>query len=168
MQGPRPNALVTICGGYGEAEAALRLLQAHHFGLNNVSLVGRGLSSGGEMVGWYEVGEGCKYWGPLGAFWEGLWELLDGCGVFWLSNCGWVLFAGPFIKTFIVSLRSSSVFSGLTPIGSALYSLGIPLRDVVRYEASLTGSQLLLIVQGAASVVENGRQLLEGKIKESL
>ena len=164
---PRRNALVTVCDGYVEVETALQSLQAQGFGLTNVSVVGRDLSSDREVVGIYQVGGVCKYRGPLGAFWEGLWESLENCGVFWTPGSGWILIAGPFTKIFVAS-QNSSVFSGLTAIGSALYSLGIPLGEVLEYEAGLRGTQLLLIVHGAPTMVETARQLLKPKFKQSV
>jgi hypothetical protein len=168
QQEPRRNALVRVCRGYAEVETALRNLQAQRFGLTNVSVVGRGLSSDSEVAGLYQVGGACKYCGPLGAFWEGLWESLDSCGAFWTPGFGWILIAGPFTKTFVASLDNSSVFSGLTAFGSALYSLGIPLGEVLGYEAGLRGKQLLLIVHGAATIVETARQLLQGTVRRSV
>jgi hypothetical protein len=158
---PQRNALVKICGGYAEVETALRSLRAHGCALNGVSVVGQQLSSGHEVVGCYQIGRSCKYWGPLAAFWEGLWEILDGSGVFWMKDFGAMLVAGSFITTVVASLEHSSIFSGLTLIGSALYSLAIPLEDAVGYEADLKESRLLLIVQGPAAAVEKAGRLLE-------
>ena len=155
------NAFVEICGGYAEVEAALRTLQANGCGLNGVSVLGQDLSSGHEVVGCYQNGRAPRYWGPLAAFWEGLWELLGSWAVFSIPEFGGLLIAGPFVATVVASLENSSIFSGLTAIGSALYSLGLPLDDVVRYEACLKERQLLLIVQGAAAMVGKARRLFE-------
>jgi hypothetical protein len=167
QQEPRRNAVVTVCSGHAEVETALRNLRAQGFTLSNVSVVGRDLSSGREVLGLYQVAGACKYWGPLGAFWEGLWESLESCGAFWSPGFGSILIAGPFTKTFVAGLENSSVFSGLTAIGSALYSLGIPLGEVLKYEANLRDTQLLLIVHGAATVVETARQLLQATVRQS-
>jgi hypothetical protein len=167
QQEPRRNALVTICGGYAEVETTLRKLQSRGFALAHVSVVGRDLSSGRDVVGLYQIDGVCKYWGPLGGFWEGLWESLGNCGAFWTPDFGWILIAGTFTRTFVASLENSSMFSGLTEIGSALYSLGIPLGEVLRYEGSLRGTQILLIVHGAASIVETARQLLQNVVRQS-
>lgn len=162
------NVFVRICGGYPEVETALAALQAHGCGLKSVSVIGQDLSAGREVMGCYQIGRGCRYWGPLAAFWEGLWDMLCGGGVFWIPDCGGLLIAGAFVSNVIASLENSSIFSGLTAIGSALYSLGIPLDDVVRYEASLNERRLLLIVQGAADTVEKARQLLEQFNRQAL
>jgi hypothetical protein len=158
---PQRNALVEICRGYAEVETALRSLRTYGYGLNGVSVVGQDRSSSHEVVGCYQIGRSCKYWGPLAAFWEGLWEMLGGAGVFWIPDFGGMLVAGPFITTVVASLENSSIFSGLTPIGSALYSLGVPLEDAVRYEADIKESRLLLIVQGPAALVEKAGRLLQ-------
>jgi hypothetical protein len=49
-----------------------------------------------------------------------------------------------------------------------LYSLGIPLGEVLEYEAGLRGTQLLLIVHGAPTMVETARELLKPKFKQSV
>jgi len=156
------NAFVDICGGYAEVEAALRTLQAHCCGLSGVSILGQDLSSGREVVGCYQNGRSSMYWGPLAAFWEELWELLDGCAVFTIPNFGGLLIAGPFVTTLVASLENASIFPGMTAIGSALYSLGISSDDVRKYEANLKDRRLLLIVQGAAARVGKAQRLLEG------
>ena len=153
------NAFVEICAGYAEVEAALRSLQAHGCGLSGVSVLGQDLSSGHEVVGCYQTGQNSMYWGPLAAFWEELWELLDGCAVFSIPDFGGLLIAGPFVTTLIASLENSSMFSGMTAIGSALYSLGISSQDILKYEANLRQSRLLLIVHGAAAVVGEAQRL---------
>ena len=155
------NAFVEICGGYAEVETALRTLQAHGCGLNGVSVLGQDLSSGREVVGCYQCGRSSMYWGPLAAFWEELWELLDGRAVFSIPNFGGLLIAGPFVTTLVASLEHSSIFSGMTATGSALYSLGIPLDDVLKYEAKLKEGRLLLIVQGAGATVRKAQRLFE-------
>ena len=155
------NAFVEICGGYAEVEAALRTLQAHGCGLNGVSVLGQDLSSGREVVGCYQNGRSSMYWGPLAAFWEELWELLDGCAVFTIPNFGGLLIAGPFVTTLVASLENSSIFPGMPAIGSALYSLGISSDDVRKYEAGLKDGRLLLVVQGAAAMVGKAQRLLE-------
>ena len=96
-----------------------------------------------------------------GAFWEGVWERLDGAGVFWMPDFGWILIAGPFAAWVVASLDNSSLFSGLSAFGSAIYSIGIPLQDIPRYETDLERGALLLVVHGSATTVQNARRLFD-------
>jgi hypothetical protein len=155
------NALVTICDGYADVEAALRKLGNRSFDLANVSVVGRELPSERDVMGCYGNGGRSKYCGPLSVFWEGLWEMLNGWGVFYVPRMGWVLVAGPFTQGMIAGAQNSALFSGLTTVGSALYGLGIPFEEVVQYEQRLQQNQLLLIIHGSAALVDNARLLLK-------
>lgn len=157
---PQRNALVVICGGHAEVESAIRSLYLHGFDMKGVSVIGPDVPGDRDVVGCYQAGGRSKYRGPLGAFWESLWELLDGSGFFWMPDFGWILVAGPVTRWVVASLDNSAIFSGLTAVGSAMYGVGIPLDDIVRYEASLKAGRLLLIVHGSATGVDNARQFL--------
>ena len=67
-----------------------------------------------------------KYWGSLGAFWGGLWGLLVGAAFFWVPGVGPLLVAGPVAAWIIGDLEGGVVVGGLSVLGAALYSAGIP------------------------------------------
>jgi hypothetical protein len=157
---PQRNAFTLVCKGHAELEAAIGMLHSLNFDMKSVSVVGRDVPGGQEVVGCYLTGEHFRYRGPLGAFWDGLWELLDGSGLFWLPDFGRILIAGPFAGWIVASLENSFMFDGLTVVGSAIYRIGIPREEIVRYEASLKAGALLLVVHGSAATVEIARRLL--------
>lgn len=53
------------------------------------------------------------------------------------------------------------IVGGLSAIGAALYSIGIPKDSVVRYEAALRADKFLVVVNGASDEVARASELLE-------
>ncbi len=49
---------------------------------------------------------------------------------------------------------------GLSAIGAALYSIGIPKDSIVKYEVALKADKFVLVAHGTAEEVERGRQIL--------
>jgi hypothetical protein len=78
-----------------------------------------------------------------------------------MPDFGWILIAGSFAAWVVAGLDNSSLFSGLSAFGSAIYNIGIPLKDIPRYETDLERGSLLLVIHGSATTVQNVRRLLE-------
>jgi len=165
---PQWNAFAFVCRGHAEVETAIEKLHSQRFDMKSVSVVGRDIPGEQEVVGCYQTDGSFRYRGSLGAFWEGLWELLHGSGLFWIPDSGWIVIAGPFAGWLVASLDNSSIFSGLTAFGSAMYTIGMRWEDILRYETSLNSGALLLVFHGAATTVENARRLFDPiKCKEA-
>src|SRR5262245_21391994 len=158
---PQRNAFTIVCRGHAEVENAIATLHSHCFDMRTVSVIGRDMPHEREVVACYRIDGNFKYRGALGAFWEGVWERLDGSGVFWMPGFGWILIAGPFAAWVVASLDNSSLFSGLSAFGSAIYSIGIPLNDIPGYETDRERGALLLVVHGTATTVQNARRLFD-------
>src|SRR5262245_25984996 len=150
---PPRNTFTLICRGHAEVEAAIEMLHSQSSDMTTVSVIGRDVPGERDVVGCYRIGESFRYRGPLGAFWEGLWERLDGSGLFWMPDFGWVLIAGPFARLVVSGLDNSSTFSGLTAFGFAIYSLGTSFEDILRYETNLKAGALLFVVHGSVATV---------------
>jgi len=54
------------------------------------------------------------------------------------------------------------VLGGLSAVGAALYSIGIPKDSVLKYETSLKANKFLLVVHGTADEVERASSILQG------
>jgi hypothetical protein len=158
---PQKNAFTVVCRGHAEVETAIARLHSHGFDMKAVSVIGRDIPPEREVVACYRIDGSFRYRGALGAFWEGVWERLDGSGVFWMPDFGWILIAGPFAAWVVASLDNSSLFSGLSAFGSAIYSIGIPLEDIPRYETDLECGALLLVIHGSATIVQNARRVFD-------
>ena len=50
---------------------------------------------------------------------------------------------------------------GLSALGAALYSFGIPKDSVVKYETSIKAGKFLLIAHGTADEVQKARGILQ-------
>ena len=58
------------------------------------------------------------------------------------------------------ALESAALLGGLSALGAALYSIGIPKNSVVEYELALKTDQYLLLVNGSESQVEKARDAI--------
>jgi hypothetical protein len=101
-----------------------------------------------------------KYWGKVGAFWGGFWGLLLGSAFFWVPGVGPLLVGGPLVLWIVGALEEAVVVGGVTALGAALCSIGIPNNSVVQYETEVKNGKLLLIVHGTYEEVERARELL--------
>ena len=149
------NSVVATFNTHIEAEEAVMKLQKSGFDMKKLSVVGKNCPSGEHIVGYYNMGDRIKYWGGLGAFWSRLWELLSGSGVFFILGYEPVFIAGPMISWIIGALEGPLLVGGLSVIGSALYSIGIPKNSILRYEESLNANKFVLIFHNGNDEVEN-------------
>ena len=84
-----------------QADEALSRLRIADFGMNHLSLVGR--DTWGNAAGSYVTGKRLNYGGGLGPFWEKLWSILTGWGVFCFYVDGPMLVAGPLVRTIAIA-----------------------------------------------------------------
>jgi len=59
------------------------------------------------------------------------------------------------------ALEGAVVTGGLTALGAALYSIGIPKNSIVQYETEVKNGKLLLVVHGTADEVKRAKDLLD-------
>jgi hypothetical protein len=144
---PRHSTGVAVFKNHDEAEAAVKGLQQAGFDLKQFSLVGQDFHSENHVVGYYNTGDRMKAWGKLGAFWGGLWGLLFGAAFFFIPGIGPVVIAGPLVTSLVAALEGAVFFGGLSALGAALFSVGIPRNSVLRYETALKSGSFLLVAQ---------------------
>ncbi len=58
-------------------------------------------------------------------------------------------------------VESALIVGGLSAIGAALYSIGIPKDSVVRYETALRADKYLVVVNGASDEVARASDILK-------
>ena len=155
------NSVVAIFNIHTEAEAAVKELQKAGFDMKKLSIVGKDYHSEEHVVGYYNTGDRVKYWGKLGAFWGGLWGLLFGSALFFIPGIGPIVVGGPLVAWIIGALEGAVVIGGLSAIGAALYSMGIPKGSVLKYETSLKSNQFLLVAHGTREEVEKAKTILD-------
>ena len=154
------SSVVSVFSSHDQAEAAIRELQKDGFDMKKLSIVGKDYHTDEHVVGYYTTGDRMLYWGKLGAFWGGFWGLLFGSAFFWVPGVGPLLVGGPFVMAIIGALEEAAVVGGLSALGAALFSIGIPKNSVVQYETEIKNGKLLLVAHGTADEVERARNLL--------
>jgi hypothetical protein len=157
----KQNSTVAIFKDHTGAEHAVKELQKAGFDIKKLSLVGKDFHSDQHVVGYYNTGDRMRYWGKLGAFWGGLWGLLFGSALFLVPGIGPIVVGGPIVSWIVGALEGAALVGGLSAVGAALYSIGIPKDSVLRYETSLKANKFLLVVHGTVDEVERASSILQ-------
>ena len=155
------NSCVAVYDTHSEAEEAIKKIQKAGFDVKKLSILGRGYHSDEHAVGYYNTGDRVKFWGKLGAFWGGIWGLLFSSAFLWIPGIGPLAMGGPLVSVIVGGLESAAVAAGVTAVGAALYSIGIPKDSIIKYETALKADKFLVIVQGDKSEVERAETILK-------
>jgi hypothetical protein len=139
----------------------VKKLQQAGFDMTTLSIVGKGYHTDEHVVGYFNAGDRMLYWGANGAFWGGLWGILFGTAVFSVPGVGPLLVAGPLAGWIVGVLEGAAVTGGLSALGAALFSIGIPHDSVLRYESLLKAGEYLMVVHGSPEDVARAESLLE-------
>lgn len=129
-------------------EAAVKELADAHFDIKKVSVVGRGFHTDDTVTGFYNSGNRIRFWGMNGAFWGGLWGLLFGGLFLTVPVIGPIVIVGHLAAIVASTLEGIVVVGGLSALGAALYSIGIPKDSVLRYEKTIKADGFLIVVHG--------------------
>lgn len=167
-QKPDPNSVVAMYGEHSSAENAIKELKNSGFNVKKLSIIGRDYHTEDTVVGFYNTGDRMKYWGSMGAFWGGLWGLLFGAAVLFIPGVGPVVAAGSIVTWIVAALEGAVVFGGLSALGAALFSAGIPRDSVLKYETSIKAGKFMLIAHGTAAEVEKARSILQNSGAEQI
>ena len=155
------NSVVAIFESHTQAEDAVRELQKSGFDMKKLSIVGKDYHTDEHVVGYYNAGDRMMYWGKLGAFWGGLWGMLFGSAFFFVPGVGPLLMAGPLVTWIVGALEGAAVMGGLSALGAALVSIGIPKNSVLQYEAKVKAGKFLLILHATPEEVERAKDRLD-------
>ncbi|BBO32273.1 general stress protein [Lacipirellula parvula] len=151
---------VAVFRSHERAEEAVRELQRSGFDMKKLSIIGKDYATDEHVVGYYNVGNRMKAWGAMGAFWGGIWGMLLGWAFLIIPGLGPVLIAGPLVGWIVAGLEGAVVVGGLSALGAALVSIGIPKDSVLQYELDLKAGRYLLIVHGTPNEVASARSRL--------
>ena len=165
---PLSNSIVAVYPLHPQAEAAVRALQQAGFDMKKLSIVGRDYHTDENVVGYYNLGDRARAWGKTGAFWGGLWGLLFGSALFWVPGIGPLLVAGPLVSAIVGALEGAVAGAGLSVIGAALVSYGIPRDSVLQYETAVKAGKFMLVARGTADEAARAREILHVTRPESL
>jgi hypothetical protein len=153
-------AVIATYDTHQQAETAIRELNRSGFAMKHLSIVGKGYHSEEHPVGFYTLGDRMKSWGGIGVFWGALWGMLLGAALFWVPGIGPLGVAGPFVHILAGAAEGAAVVGGVSVLGAALVSIGVPKDSVIKYERSLRADKYLLIANGGAEEVEQAQQII--------
>ena len=159
-QGVEKNWVVAIYATHAEAEAAVKDLQRSGEDMTKLSIVGKDYHTEEHIVGYYSTGDRMKAWGKSGAFWGGLWGFMFGA-FFIIPGMGPILVAGPLVAWIVGALEGAALVGGVSVLGAALVSLGIPKNSVLAYETEIQAGKFVLIAHGTREEIVRNRALLE-------
>jgi uncharacterized membrane protein len=157
----KEDSVVAVYADHSDAENAIKKLSKNDFNVKKLAIVGQDYHTDEQVVGYYSTGDRMKHWGKRGAFWGGLWGLLLGSALFIIPGVGPVMVAGSAVAWIVGALESALVVGGLSALGAALYSIGIPKDSALKYERSIKAGKYLLIAHGTEEQVESARRILE-------
>jgi uncharacterized membrane protein len=156
------NSVVAIYDMHEQAERAIKELQKAGIDMRTLSIAAKDTHTDEHVVGYYDIGDRMKYWGKAGAFWGGFWGLLFGSALFAIPGIGPILVAGPLVAWIIAGLEGAAVVGGVSAVGAALVSIGVPKDSVLKYEIALKTNKFLLVVHGTPDAVSKARDILTG------
>jgi uncharacterized membrane protein len=154
------KSTIAVYPTHAKAEAAVKELQVSGFDMKKMSIVGRDFYTDEHVTGYYNIGDRMKAWGGTGAFWGGLWGFMVGSAFFWVPGVGPLLVAGPLVGWIIGALEGALVVGGLSAVGGALFSIGIPKDSILKYETALKTGKYVLIVSGTEDDAIRGKEIL--------
>lgn len=155
------QAVVGVFKTFEDAEDAIREIQASGFDMQKLSLVGKGYHTEERVVGFYNTGDRMQLWGQHGAFWGALWGLFFGSAFFVLPGLGPIMMAGPLAALFVATLEGAVVGGGLSALGAALVSIGVPPNSTIQYEAEIKVGKYLVIAHGTEEELAKISHFLE-------
>jgi hypothetical protein len=154
------ESVIAVFGDHQEAGAAVTKLASAGFAIESLSVVGKSYHSEEKVVGFYNTGDRIKFWGKRGAFWGGLWGLFFGGVALTLPGIGQIMVLG-YLATIVVSAVEGAIMvGGLTALGAALYSAGIPRDSIIQYDQALNADGFLLVVHGVVEELVRARAIL--------
>ena len=157
---PQSESVIAVFGEHQEADAAVRKLANAGFGIESLSVVGKGYHSEEKVVGFYNIGDRIKFWGKRGAFWGGLWGMFLGGVSLTIPVVGHIMVLGYLAPIVVSAVEGAIMAGGLSALGAALYSAGIPRNSVTQYEQAVKADGFLVIVHGAAEVLTRAKTIL--------
>ncbi|MGD0720922.1 MAG: general stress protein [Roseiarcus sp.] len=154
------DSVVAVFSDHEAAEAAVKKLAGAGFEMKNLTVVGKGYHTDEKVVGFYNAGDRVKFWGSRGAFWGGFWGLFFGGIFLTIPVVGHVVVLGYLTAMVVSAVESAVLVGGLSALGAALYSIGIPKNSVIAYEAAVKADDFLVMAHGSAEEMARARTIL--------
>jgi hypothetical protein len=156
----KTDTVVAVFADHRSVETAVKKLAAEGFEIKNLSVVGKGYHTDEKVVGFYNAGDRIKFWGTRGLFWGGLWGMFFGGLFMTIPFFGPVVVLGYLATAAIAGIENAVVVGGLSALGAAIYSIGIPKDSVIQYEADMKADGFLVMAHGTAEEVARAKGIL--------
>jgi hypothetical protein len=156
----RNDSVIAVFAEHSAAETAIKKLISAGFEMKNLSVVGKGYHTDEKVVGFYNTGDRIKFWGTRGAFWGGFWGLFLGGLFMAVPVIGHVVVLGYLATILIAGIENAVVVGGLSAIGAAFYSIGVPKDSVIQYETALKTDSFLVMAHGPAAEIARAKTIL--------
>jgi hypothetical protein len=154
------NVVIAVFEDHQGAETAVKKLADAGIDMKHLSVVGKGYHVDEKVVGFYNTGERMMFWGKRGAFWGGLWGWLFGGVFMFVPVLGHVVVLGYLASMVIAAVEGAVVVGGLSVLGAALYSSGIPKDSVLAYETAIKADSFLVTAHGPAEEMARAKAIL--------
>jgi hypothetical protein len=154
------DSVIAVFGDHPAAEAAVKKLTAAGFEMKNLSVVGKGYHTDEKVVGFYNTGDRIKFWGTRGAFWGGFWGLFFGGLFMAIPFVGHVVVLGYLTTIVIAGIENAVIVGGLSALGAALYSIGVPKDSVLQYETAVKADGFLVMAHGSPEEMARAKTIL--------
>ena len=155
------HAVVAVFADHNGAEAAIRKIAGGGLDMKHFSIIGKGYHSEEKVIGFYNTGDRIKFWGQNGAMWGGLWGLFFGGILMTVPMVGPVMVLGHLAAMVFAAVEGAVVVGGLSALGAALFSLGIPKDSVIEYEQALKADGFLIVAHGPVEEMARAKTILE-------
>jgi hypothetical protein len=156
----KSNTVIAVFADHPAAETAVKKLTAAGFDMKNLSIVGKGFHTDEKVVGFYNAGDRIKFWGTRGAFWGGFWGLFLGGLFMTIPVVGHVIVLGYLATIVVAGIENAVVVGGLSALGAALYSIGVPKDSVIQYETAVKTDSFLVMAHGPAAEIARAKTIL--------
>ena len=154
------ESVIGVFADHQGAETAIKALTNGGFDMKRLSVVGKGYHTDEKVTGFYNMGDRVKFWGSRGAFWGGFWGLFFGGMFLTIPIVGHVVILGYLATAIFSGLEGAVMVGGLSALGAALYSIGIPKDSVVHYEADLKADSFMVMAHGSTTDMARAREIL--------
>lgn len=154
------DTVIAVFKDHDMADAAVKKLTAAGFEMKNLSVVGKGYQTEEKVIGFYSTGDRVKFWGVRGAFWGGFWGLFLGGLFMTVPVIGHVVVLGYLATIMFAAVENAVVVGGLSAIGAALYSIGVPKDSVLQYETAIKADGFLVMAHGTTADIARAKTIL--------
>src|SRR5664279_418993 len=159
MEKAKADSVVAVFADHNAAEMAVKKLTAAGFEMKNLSVVGKGYHTDEKVVGFYNAGDRIKFWGTRGAFWGGFWGLFLGGLFMTIPVVGHVIVLGYLATIALAGLENAAIIGGLSALGAALYSIGMPKDSVIQYETAVKADGFLVMAHGSTEEMARAKTI---------